>query len=162
WTDAINWTPNSAFPVAGDTATFNFAGANGTDTIFLNGNQAAASLTFSNTGTTTLSTGPAAGPMVNNQTLNLTNGITVNSGAGAVSIGTTATNNNVIVQVSGSQTILNNSAALLTIGGALTSPSLRGAAAGTNVVTLDGSGPGLIAGVIANNTGTTALIKNGS
>src|SRR4051794_34721506 len=40
WTDATNWTPNSAFPVAGDTGTFNSTGVNGAETVYLNGNQA--------------------------------------------------------------------------------------------------------------------------
>jgi autotransporter-associated beta strand protein len=151
--------------VAVDTATFNLAGSSGPETIFLNGNESAASLTFSNTGATTISTGTSGGPMVNNQSLTLTGGITINSGAGAVAIGTSVANNNVLLIANGSQSFTNNSSSLFTIGnGTSTSAiSLQGGAGAPSVITIGGTGNTTVTGEIKDGSGgTVSVVKNGA
>ncbi len=164
-----NWTPTSGpgttFPVAGDTATFNATGVNGAETVFLNGNEAAASLTFANTGATTISTG-VSGTQVNNQSLTLTGGVTINSGAGAVAIGQSVANNNVLIIANGSQSFTNNSANTFNIGNgsSTTTISLQGGGTSPNIITFAGSGNITMQGVIKDGAGggTVSVIKNGA
>jgi len=112
WNTAANWstasgaaTPNpAAEPTASDDAFFNITTANNiAQTVTLNGNKNALSLTFNNAGTNLLRSDSGT-----TRTLTLgTGGITVNSGAGAVTIGTGSNGN--VVSLGGSQTWLNNS-----------------------------------------------------
>ncbi|MFZ4776069.1 MAG: beta strand repeat-containing protein, partial [Terrimicrobiaceae bacterium] len=118
WSSNSSWTPASK-PVSGDVVTFNNAGVNANETVYFGGNQTAASLVFSNTGTTTLLGGVSGTPA--NQFLT-TNGagtlITVNAGAGAVTIGDASASPTAAVNLqftNGSTTITNNSTNLLTI-----------------------------------------------
>ncbi len=64
WDDTTKWSLG-AKPVAADTVTFNAATFNGNETIYLNGNQAATSLIFANTGTTGLLGGISGTPANN-------------------------------------------------------------------------------------------------
>jgi autotransporter-associated beta strand protein len=94
WTDTVNWTTGTV-PTTGDTVTFNASGVNANENIFLNGNQAADSLTFTNTGTTTLLGGTSGVPASN--TLTTGTGVTAANGGitisgstvGPVTIGST-------------------------------------------------------------------------
>lgn len=84
WTDTLLWS-TAAVPVAGDTVTFNAAAQNGAELIYLDGNQAAASLTFSNTGTTGILGGTSVTAAANSLTLSA--GIVGAAGAGAITLG---------------------------------------------------------------------------
>ncbi|MCX6980153.1 MAG: hypothetical protein NTV08_05290 [Verrucomicrobia bacterium] len=92
WGLAANWSTASgaitpdpgAFPGALDDLIFNISTANIGTLIYLDGNQLAKSLTFNNTGTTTFN-GNTSGTTV--RTLTITDGITMASGAGTVTIG---------------------------------------------------------------------------
>src|SRR5437660_5530698 len=84
WSDVTKWstasgatTPDpSLAPAIGDDVVFNITGVNGAETISLNGNQAANTLTFNNTTGSTIIQSTVA-----DQTLTLASGITVNTGA---------------------------------------------------------------------------------
>ncbi|HZZ44414.1 MAG TPA: autotransporter-associated beta strand repeat-containing protein [Tepidisphaeraceae bacterium] len=163
WTDAVNWSPNTGTPVAGDTATFNTDGINAAETIFLNGNQAASSLTFNNTGTTTISTGVSGSPTTGQQ-LVLTSGLTVNSGAGAVKIGSASTDV-VNTFINGSVTLTNNSGNTLVFGSgaATTATVVESINSGNNTVTTSGSGNFDFVGSFRNNSaGNISLAISGT
>jgi len=114
WNTAANWstasgatTPDpAAVPGSADDAIFNITTVNGVETITLDANQAAKSLTFNNTGLTTLTGGGTA------RTLTLgTGGITIGASAGAVALGNGTAGNNVLLALaSGNQAWTNNSA----------------------------------------------------
>ena len=157
WNDSTNWTvisgAGTTFPVAGDTATFNASGMNGAETVYLGqttsrGQEMPASLTFANTGTTMLVGGISGTGVLNILTLSGGGGITLNTGAGVSTIGTSA--GNVQVNVNGNQAVQNNS----------TSPSaslnftnnIAGVATGTSIVTFSGSGYTTLAGTIQDST----------
>ena len=148
WDTAGNWwttatgTVAASKPVAGDTVTFNGTGVNGVETIYLNGNQAAATLTFANSSSTTLLGGNSATPA--NNTLTLSAGISVSSGAGAVTIGNTSATAAANLAVSANQNFNNLSSNVVTVNSGITS-----SAAGTQTITLN------------NGTGTTGFTFNG-
>lgn len=157
WTDTAKWS--TALTGATDTITFNASGQNLAETIYLNGNQTAASLTFSNTGTTKLLGGVSGTPAVNTFTLG-SGGITLNAGAGAVTIGDTTGAAAVNLTLSAGQNFANNSSSLLTIANGVTS-------AAANTLTLTGSGLGgmTFAGSIGGSlavTVTTTVLPGGS
>ena len=89
WLTGANWSDNATsggttgvVPGIPDTVTFNQTSVNGAETISLGGDQAALGITFRNTGTTLIQGGGS------NQILTIGgSGITINSGAGAVTIG---------------------------------------------------------------------------
>lgn len=171
WNTASNWTtvPGAATPdpvsVPGalDDAIFNRTGQNGNIAVRLDADQAALSLTFNSAGTTTI-VGNTSGTTARQLTLG-TGGITVNSGAGAVGIGTT--NNGIInVVLSGNQTWTNNSNNALNIGTAF-----NNSATSANIdldafnLIIDGSGRtnfGVVNQANAVLTGTGTLTKNGT
>ena len=148
WTDTARWS-TSLKPVAADTVTFNAAGQNGAETIYLNGNQAATSLTFANTGITTLLGGTASTSA--NNTLTIGNGgIILNSGAGAVVIGDPVASPTAKVDLTLSGAISNNSTNTLTINNAVTwsiagSPTVN-AVGGTGNVIFNGAVTSTISG----------------
>ena len=155
WDDTARWS-TSAKPVSGDSVTFNAAGNNGAETIYLNGNQAALSLTFSNTGTTTLLGGISGSPTNNTLTLSGgTLGITLSAGAGAVTIGDTAASPTakVDLSISANVTLQNNSASALTIANGITGAFLVNASAGNTVL----NGPLNIASFRKTSGGTATL-----
>ena len=91
WTTVGGTTIVGSVPTAGQTIVFNGTGVNGNQNVYLNGNRAGSTLTFTNTGVTSLVGGIAGTPA--NDTLTLSGGITVSAGAGRVNLGvnTTAT-----------------------------------------------------------------------
>lgn len=112
WNTNTNWstalgstTPDpAAVPGALDDVIFNNTATNGNETVTLDANQAAKSLTFNNTGTTALTAGGTARTLTFG-TGGLSVGITVASGAGAVTMGDgTAASDVLISLVGGSQT----------------------------------------------------------
>lgn len=169
WTNTSVWSNNptsggtnpSTAPSTGDTAVFNQSTVNGATTVRLNADQAIDGMIFANTAATTIS-GTTA-----NRILTIgTGGVTVNAGAGQVSLGSNTANNNVAIALGGSQTWTNNSSSLLQALNGLTSTS------GTQVLTIAGSGSTTIAGVIGDGsagnrvsitkTGSGALRLNGN
>lgn len=91
--------PGSAPNSLNDDLVFNRTGQNGVNTVTLDANLAAKSLTVNSTGATTLEQN------LSSRTLTIgTGGITVNAGAGAVRISTNATNPSMQVNVTGNQT----------------------------------------------------------
>ncbi|OYV05482.1 MAG: hypothetical protein CFE26_11375, partial [Verrucomicrobiales bacterium VVV1] len=124
WNTNTNWstasgadTPDpAAVPGALDDAIFNITTINGAETVTLDANQAARSLTFNNTDTTTLTGGGTA------RTLTLgVGGMTMSASAGAVTLGDGTAGNNVLIGLtSGVRTWTNNSAANFTINNSAT------------------------------------------
>ncbi|MGC4003173.1 MAG: autotransporter-associated beta strand repeat-containing protein [Pirellulales bacterium] len=153
WQVAGNWTTDptgstivgSGIPAQTDTVIFNGSAIFGNETISLNAATSVLGMTFANTGTTVLKSDTTTARIL---TIG-TGGITINSGAGAVTIGD-ATNGTTIT-LGGTQTWTNNSANTLTIANAVTM--------GTNPLTIDGTGTTTINGVIGGTvaSGTTAL-----
>ncbi|MES2439688.1 MAG: autotransporter-associated beta strand repeat-containing protein [Verrucomicrobiota bacterium] len=141
WDSTANWSTASGaatpdpltVPGIADDAVFNITTVNGAETVSLNANQSANSLTFNNTGTTLLQGNTVASA---NRVLTIgAGGITVNSGAGAVTIGSTTTNQNVAVTLGAGQSWINNSANALNIVNAV------GGLAGANqTLTIGGTG----------------------
>ena len=166
-------TPNpGAGPGAADVAFFSISTVNTSQIVRLNADQDAAGLVFlgSNTATTLLR-GTGA-----DRTLTLgTSGITVNSGAGAVTIGSTSNKQGAAITQNGAQTWTNNSANVLTIvnnvtnGGFLLTTagtgntSINGAIGGTGGLTKSGSGTltldhaNTFTGLTTVNAGTLAF-----
>ena len=158
WTVSGNWT--GGLPTSSSAVTFNTVGSSGAETIYLNGAESAASLTFQNTGSTTLLGGTSTTPAAN--TLTLSSGITVNSGAGVITIGDTSVTPTAQVNLalSASQSFTNNSSNTLTIANGVTSS----ATTGTQTLTTAGSGNETFGGVIGNGStnGTIAFTQNGT
>ncbi len=162
WTSNASWSNNATsggttgvLPGAADNVTFNQSSVNGNQTIGLGANQTTTGITFANTGTTLLQGGGA------NQTLTIgTGGLTVNSGAGAVTVGNVAANQNVSIKLSGNQTWANNATSLLTIVNGVTNTGNVTAF----TLTSGGTGNTTISGAISNGgtVGTTALTKTGA
>ena len=154
WNDAASWT--SIVPLVTDSAQFNATGANGPETVYLNGNQGASALTFANTGTTLLLGGASGAPA--NSVLALTGAITVNAGAGAVTIGDPAAKVDITTT---SQTYNNNTNNLLTLANGISSSGTTG----TQTLTIGnsngvGTGGVTIGGPIVNGgTGGTMALK---
>ena len=103
-TDSSATTPDpAAVPGSGDVATFNISSVNTNQTINFNANQAATGLAFVSTGTVALQGGGT------NRTLTLgTSGLSISSDAGAVSIGSGTSGQNVAISLAGAQTWTNN------------------------------------------------------
>ena len=149
WFTAGNWTTNStgtpitgsAVPTASDLVTFNGSTINGNQTVTMNAAGAALGLVFNNTGTSALTSDTTTARVLS------IGGITVNSGAGAVTIGGT---NAITTTLTSSQTWTNNSVNTLTV---------NSLAMGANPLVIGGTGVTTINGVISGSTatGTTAL-----
>ncbi|QJE97300.1 beta strand repeat-containing protein [Luteolibacter luteus] len=112
WEAVANWstvaeatTPDpAAIPGAADDVIFNIDPVDAAVTVGLNGAQSANSLTFNNTGTTSLQGGGA------NRTLAIgAGGIVMDAAAGAATIGSGTANQNVAVSLTATQTWTNNS-----------------------------------------------------
>lgn len=114
WLNSTNWSTDSAnptpdpasYPDVADNAVFNVSSVNAATTVTFNQNHLANSLTFNNTGTTTLVTDGVA-----NRALSIgAGGLTMASGAGTATIGSTATNGTIATTFTASQNWVNNSA----------------------------------------------------
>ena len=162
WATAASWstasgaaTPDpAAEPGAINDVIFNITTNNAiAQTVLLNGNKNALSLTFNNTLASTLRSDSGT-----TRTLVLgTGGITVNSGAGAVAIGTL--NNGNVVSLGSSQTWINNSATTATINNTIgrSNGSVLTLASGTSTFTNPNHAlvNGLIGTWTATGTGTS-------
>jgi len=143
WLDANQWWTGSANTTwtSGDNAIFGLGGTGGAVTLATP--TAVGSLTFNSfTGTYTLGTDANA--------ITLNTGITMNAGAGAVTIVSPVT-------LGGAQSWTNNSSGLLTVGtGAVTN--------GANLLTLSGSGAGgiTVSGVIGSGAGGLTVNQSGA
>jgi len=147
WTTTSNWSDNpstggtnpSTAPTTGDTAYFNQSSKNGATTLRLSADQSIDGLVFANTGATTI-TGTTANRILTIGTV----GITINSGAGAVTLGNATSGSQVAIAMGGSQTWANNSSNTLTATNGITSTS------GTQTLTIGGSGATALGGIIAD------------
>jgi autotransporter-associated beta strand protein len=163
WSTVTAWstasgasTPNPAnFPSSSTTSDliFNITTANtAANVVSLAGaNRAARSLTFNTSGASGFRAGGNSIVSVN-LTLGA-GGITLNSGAGSVTISQNPSTNGVITTVLGSsQTWINNGSGVLSVQGNVNN--------GANLLTVDGTANTSISGVIGSGTG--GLTKNGS
>lgn len=175
WGTASNWSTASgattpdpgAAPTTGDIAQFNISTVNTAQTVNLNAPQSADGLVFSSTGTVLLQGGGVAA-----QTLNLgTSGITVNSGAGVMTIGSTSNAlqgvNITLGDASAANfNIINNSGSQFNLAGKIT--GFAGAAktltfGGTGIINIaNGSGGVNQQGGILNTGSSLAVVMNGA
>ncbi len=161
WTTTSNWSDNpstggsspSTAPTTGDTAYFNQSTKSGATTLRLSADQSIDRLVFANTGATTI-TGTTANRILTIGTV----GITINSGAGAVTLGNATSGSQVAIAIGGSQTWANNSSNTFTVTNGITSTS------GTQTLTIGGSGPTAVSGTIGNGTAgnRVSLTKSGA
>ena len=139
----------AAIPGVSDIATFSISSINTAKTVNLNAAQSVAGLVFLGTNTNTTSLLGGSG----NQVLTLgTSGITINSLAGAVTIGSATAGQNVAITLGGGQTWTNNSANAFTMANDVTN--------GANLLTIAGAGNTTINGAIGGGTG--GLTNSGS
>ncbi|MEI6603708.1 MAG: autotransporter-associated beta strand repeat-containing protein, partial [Verrucomicrobiota bacterium] len=141
WSTASSWNLNvggtgadATVPGSSDIANFSISTINTAQTVSLGAAQSAAGLVFlgTNTAATTLLGGGT------NRALTLgTSGITVNSGAGAVTLGA-ATGNAVTITLAGAQSWTNNSTNVLTETNAITNAGFLLTIAGTGNTTING------------------------
>ena len=161
WTTTSNWSDNpstggsspSTAPTTGDTAYFNQSSKNGATTLRLSVDQSIDGLVFANTGATTI-TGTTANRILTIGTV----GITINSGAGAVTLGNATSGSRVAIAMGGSQTWANNSSNTFTVTNGITSTS------GTQTLTIGGSGPTAVSGTIGDGAAgnRVSLTKEGA
>ncbi len=152
WSNGANWVGGNAptDDTTTDTALLNATGVNGNEIVQFNADRSVGGITFANTGTTALQSDSGTA-----RTLTLgVGGIKVNVGAGAVTLGDAT--NKLNLKIATSESWTNSSSSLLTVvGGVSTS------VAGTQTLTVGGSGSTTISGALANGTGTLALTKIG-
>jgi len=172
WDAAANWSTASgaatpdpgAAPGSDNDVVFNISPVNTAQTVNLNGDQAAHSLTNSTTGTVTLLGGGT------DRTLTLGAGGFARTGNAATIVGSPAAGQRVNLILSESQTWLNNSAGSDTVISNGVAAHATGDTTTTNVLTLNAANKGF---VFAGNNNTAALtdgaggrrlalVKNGS
>ena len=145
WSTVSSGTASKANWASGDIADFNHSSYYGTTAVTLTNDQSVGGLIFDNTGTTSLLSSNGTS---HNITLNNANGIniTVNAGAGAVTIGSSA-NPLALIDNNNAVSIKNNSSSLLTIGANITA----GNSVGGSPITLGTTSSGgiTISGVIS-------------
>lgn len=160
WGAGANWSDNAtsggttgAVPGALDSVFFNQSSVNGAEVITLDADRLIDGITFNNTGTTAIVPGTSGTITPGILTVG-TGGITIASGAGAVTL-------NTATKLGGNQTWINNS----TINPFTFSSTITNMGdLAPYVLTIDGAGATRLNGVISNGgaTGTTALVKSGS
>ena len=153
WSAAASWSTVAGaaspdpgtVPGANDDAYFSTSNLTNTaQSVYLNATQAVRGMVFlgSNAGTTTLMGGGT------NRTLNLgRNGIAVDSGSGAVAIGSAAAGQGAALALGAAQSWTNNSANALTV--------FNGVNNGGNLLTLTGTGFSALNGVLEGSGGLT-------
>jgi fibronectin-binding autotransporter adhesin len=145
-----------AAPGSTDDAVFNITTANVAELIYLNGNQAALSLTFNNTAATTILSGTA--PTSPAQTLTLgSSGLTVAGTAGTVTLGTANNPVTLVLASAVGQTWTNNSATTVTLGSPIsrgTASTLALAGTGTFTVTSAANTSGILSPWATTGAGT--------
>jgi len=157
WNTGSNWSGSSA-PLTTDTAVF--SSINSAQVIRVYGTDATAKtiggMVFSNTGSTAIEGGNAAGGGANTTLTIGSGGITINSGAGAVTLGASGSPLRLAVNLSADQAWTNNSSNLLfKTGSGSSAISL-----GNFALTISGSGDTSINPVIGSTGG--GLIKSGA
>jgi fibronectin-binding autotransporter adhesin len=168
WSTGAAWsTTSGSFTSAdagaggGQDAVFSLAAD---QTIRLNGDQRVNSFTFSSSGSSVLLGGTTGTPAANALQLGtaLNSGsITINAGAGAVTIGdTSGVSSAVNLAIAGNQTWANNSSNTFTVANAVAGL----AASGTQSLAIVGSGNTSMLGAITNGTagGAVSLLKQGA
>jgi autotransporter-associated beta strand protein len=153
WGSVPNWstvvgggTNPAALPGTGDVAVFSATSLATAQTVNLNADRSVGGLRFTSSFTHALLGGGT------NRALTLgTSGITVNSGAGAVTIGSVTAGQQVAVTLGGAQTWANNSSNLLTVVNGIS---------GAHNLTVNGTGSTTLSGAITTGAGT--LTKSGS
>ena len=133
WSNAATAGTTGTVPLSTDTVTFNQTGDNAATVVQLNAATTIAGITFANTGTTLIDSSSST-----SEALTVgASGITVNSGAGAVTIGDTT--NLAPITLGGAQTWTNSSSNALTIVNAVTGgANLLTIAASTAAINLQG------------------------
>ena len=161
WASSASWTSSpSGYPTSVSTDTASFSGLTAAQTVNLNATQSVnAIFRRFETGSTTIQGGGTS-----NEILNLgSGGISIASGAGALTIGgATASNQGVTVDLNGSQTWTNSSSHVATITNGVT--NLTGATTPVTL-TLSGTGSFTFSGVISDSGasgGVTSIFDNSS
>lgn len=186
WATGANWSNDATsggttgvVPGSGDIAVLNQSSVNGNETVQFGADATVGGITFANTGTTLLQSNSSTV-----RTLNLgASGITVNSGAGAVTIGDTTNILNVSLSQSATTFTLNGGSGLTLVnavtqtssasniattvngaGNTLTLGNYNLANAGTGkTVTINGSANVQISGTVADNSTTASnLVYSGT
>jgi autotransporter-associated beta strand protein len=158
WATGANWSDNAVsggttgtVPTSIDSAVFNQSSVNGAETVQLDDDHSIAGIAFANTDTTLIDSDSATPRIL---TLGSA-GLTVDSGAGAVTLGDIP--NIMDLSLGAAQTWTNHSASTLT---AVNGISL--ANAGAQTLTVTGSGNSALSGAITNGSGTLGLTKSGA
>jgi autotransporter-associated beta strand protein len=161
WSDnATSGGTTGVLPGVNDTITFNQSSVNGAETVSLGvADRSVLGITFSNTGTTLLQGGGT------NRILTIgTSGITINSGAGAVTIGSVTNGQNVAITLNGNQSWTNNSSSLLTIHNNVSgtgSPTLTNNGTGSGSVSIAGTLGSSVTKVVQDSATSNLLLRNG-
>jgi fibronectin-binding autotransporter adhesin len=141
WTTSGGSTNAGTAPGSADSVTFNGTGVNGASTAQLSAATSVSGITFLNTGTSLLDS-----TSTTSETLTVgTGGITLNSGAGAVTLGNAT--DPMPVTMGGAQSWTNNSASLMTV--------VNNVANGGFLLTVAGSGNTTLAGIYSGGGGLT-------
>ena len=151
WTTGANWSNNAVSggttgtaPISTDTVVFNQSSINGDETVQFGADATITGITFANTGTTLLDSSSSTA-----RTLTITTGITVNSGAGGVTIGDSTNTLNVALSQS-TNTFTLNGATSLTF---LNQVNITNTGAANNTFTLNGAGNTVTFNGLALNAG---------
>lgn len=165
WTNGANWSNNATSGgttgtvptnnTTTDNVVFNQSSVNGDTIVQLNADRSIRGIVIANTGSTALQSDSTAARLL---TLGA-DGIVVNAGAGAVTIGAGSNPLNMAVSVTGS--INNNSSSLVTVNGNI---SRSAGDTTTRRITFGGSGNTVMNGVLANGggSGTLEVFKSGT
>lgn len=148
-TDPVSGGTTGVTPTASDTLVFNQSSVNGNETGTINNNWSAAGMIFNNTGSSTISSSSTT-----RYALTLgAGGVTVNSGAGAVTLGNSS-NRQLDLTINASQSWTNNSSSTLTARQGTV--DLKG-----NTLTITGAGNTAILDPIAETVAGGSLVKTG-